>query len=122
MQIVGVILILAVLILAGFYFWYLSHQPAMAAQKVAGAQVFNIIVKSAYSPAVIEAELGQPIRINFTRQESTSCSEFVSFPDFKIRRELLENQTVAIELNPTKAGEFRFVCDMGMYQGKLIVK
>lgn len=122
MQIIGIILILAVLLLAGLWFWYMNKRSGVSAKEINGIQVFDIIVKGVYNPAIIEANLGKPIKINFNRQESDSCSQFVSFPDFKIRKELPENEIVTIELNPVNKGEFKFICDMGMYQGKLIIK
>ncbi|MDO8668989.1 MAG: cupredoxin domain-containing protein [Candidatus Buchananbacteria bacterium] len=122
MQLIGVALILTVLLLAGLWFWYMKNRSGVMAREVDNVQVFDIMVKGVYNPSVIEAKLGKPIKINFNRQESDSCSQFVNFPDFKIRKELPENQIVAVELNPTKAGEFVFLCDMGMYQGKLIIK
>lgn len=122
MQIIGVILILAVLLLAGLWFWYMKNRSGVLAKEVNGIQVFDIIVKGVYNPSIIEANLGKPIKINFHRQESNSCSQFVNFPDFKIRKELPENEIVTVELNPTQVGEFKFLCDMGMYQGKLIIK
>ena len=122
MPIIGVILILVVLLLAGLWFWYMNNRPSVLPKEVDGFQIFDIIVKGVYNPAIIEANLSKPIKINFNRHESTSCSQFVSFPDFKIRKDLLENEITTVELNPTKRGEFKFMCDMGMYQGKLIVK
>lgn len=121
MQIIGVILIFVVLLIAVLWFWYMKNRPGVLAKEVGGVQVFNITVKGVYNPSVIEAKLGKPIKINFNRQESDSCSQFVSFPDFKIRKELPENEIVTVEINPTNKGEFKFMCDMGMYQGKLIV-
>ena len=122
MQIIGIILILLVLVLAGLWFWQMKRRPGVAAKEVNGIQVFDVIIKGAYNPAVLTAKLGEPIRINFSRQESSDCSQFVSFPNFKIRKELPEGQIVTIELNPIQKGEFKFLCDMGMYQGKLIIE
>ena len=121
MQIIGFILILVVLGLYGLWLWSMRHQEAVGAKAVAGRQEFQIIVKGVYSPSVIKAKVGQPVRINFIRQESTDCSRFVNFADFKIRKELPEGQTVAVEFTPDQKGEFLFTCDMSMYQGKLIV-
>lgn len=85
-------------------------------------QEVDILVKGVYSPNVIEAELGKPLRINFNRDEETSCSEYVIFEDFKIRKRLPSHQTTSVEFTPDKKGEFDFTCSMGMYRGKIIVK
>ena len=122
MKIVGIILILAVL---GLYFLWLystRRQKGASAKVAAGIQTFDILVKGVYSPAVIRAKVGIPLRINFLREESNECSRFVNFPDFKIRKELPEGQRVIIEFIPERVGEFLFTCDMSMYQGKLIVE
>jgi len=122
MIITGIALIAIVVALYLAWIFYTRKQSGVSAKEEKGVQTFDILVKGVYSPSVIKAKPGQPVRINFTREESTSCSRFVNFPDFKIRQELPEGKTIAIELTPEKAGEFTFACDMNMYQGKLIVK
>lgn len=122
MQITGVILILVVIGLYALWITYTKNQQGVSAKTEGGVQVFDILVKGVYSPSVITAKLGKPIKINFKREESSECSRFVNFPDFKIREELPEDKTVTIKLNPDKKGEFIFTCDMSMYQGKLIIE
>ncbi|OGY47365.1 MAG: hypothetical protein A3J65_00475 [Candidatus Buchananbacteria bacterium RIFCSPHIGHO2_02_FULL_45_11b] len=121
MTIIGIILILAVIGLYAFWIWYTKNQSGVSAKTEGEIQVFDILVKGVYSPGVIAAKLGKPIKINFKRDESAECSRFVNFPDFKIRKELPEGKTITIELAPDKKGEFAFACDMGMYQGRLII-
>ncbi len=60
--------------------------------------------------------------MRFTRQESSSCSEMVLFPDFNKSAKLPEVQEVTLELIPEKAGEYGFQCQMGMLRGKLIIE
>ncbi|OGY49551.1 MAG: hypothetical protein A3B89_01725 [Candidatus Buchananbacteria bacterium RIFCSPHIGHO2_02_FULL_40_13] len=122
MQIIGVILIAVVIGLYFLWFWYTKNQEGAAAKSESGVQVFNILVKGVYSPNNLKVKMGQPVKINFRREESADCSRYVSFPDLKIRKELPEGQTVVIEFTPTKPGEIAFACDMGMYQGKVIVE
>jgi plastocyanin domain-containing protein len=81
-----------------------------------------VLVKGGYTPDVIVVEKGKPVRLNFVRTESASCSEMVLFPDFKKSAKLPEGETVAVEFMPDKAGEFEFQCQMGMLRGKLIVE
>ncbi len=81
-----------------------------------------ITVKGGYNPDIIVVKAGQPVRLRFTRQESSSCSEMVLFPDFNKSAKLPEGQEVSVELTPEKAGEFGFQCQMGMFRGKLIVE
>ncbi|MFA4871654.1 MAG: cupredoxin domain-containing protein [Patescibacteria group bacterium] len=122
MQLIGIILIIMVAVLFWLWLWYTKNQTGVAAKESGGRQVFDVIVKGVYSPNIIRAKLGEPIRINFTRQEDNECSRFVNFSDWQIRRELPAGRTVTIEITPTGKGEFIFACDMGMYQGKLIVE
>jgi plastocyanin domain-containing protein len=119
---IGVILIFVVMALYLLWLWLTKSQKGVKAKESNGIQVFDILVKGVYSPGVIRAKVGKPVRINFLRRESTDCSRFVNFPDFKIRRELPEGKTVTIEFTPDHAGDFLFTCDMSMYQGRLIVE
>ncbi|HEX9664455.1 MAG TPA: cupredoxin domain-containing protein [Patescibacteria group bacterium] len=122
MQIIGLILIIIVIGLYFFWLYFTKTQKGAMAVEKKGIQTFNILVKGVYSPNIIRTRVNQPVKINFRREESTDCSRYVNFPDFKIRRELPENKTVAIEFTPERKGEFVFTCDMSMYQGKLIVE
>lgn len=122
MQIVGLILISLVILLYILWIRFTRNQQGTVAKESNGVQVFDIVVKGVYSPNIITAKAGKPVRINFTRREDTECSRFVVFSDFNIRKELPENRTISVEFTPDKKGEFIFTCDMGMYQGRLIVE
>ena len=63
-----------------------------------------------------------PVRLNFYRDETSSCSEQVVFGDFGIARHLPAYKTTPVEFTPDKTGEFNFVCGMNMIRGKLIVE
>ena len=71
---------------------------------------------------MIVVKQGKPVRLNFYRDETASCSEQVVFGDFGIARDLPAFQTTPIEFTPDKAGEFTFTCGMNMMRGKLIVE
>ena len=120
MQIIGVILILLIIGLFAAWLYWTKKQTGVSAKETGGAQEFDIKVKGVYSPSVIKAKAGQPVRINFLREEDTECSRFVVFEGLNIRKDLPRGQAVAVEFTPQK-GEYKFTCDMGMYQGKLIV-
>jgi plastocyanin domain-containing protein len=80
-----------------------------------------IIVKSGYDPDVIVVKKGKPVRLNFTRQEASLCSEMVIFDKLGQSARLPEGETVTIEFTPEQRGEIPFQCQMGMLQGKVIV-
>ncbi len=74
------------------------------------------------TPSRIEVTAGQTITLNFLRTDASPCSEYVVFDDLGIHEQLPLNQTHTIKLNNVKTDHYRFTCQMGMYQGELIVK
>ena len=119
------VVVVGVLAIA-FVLWYFfgEREAAAAAASVTddGVQQINVTVKGGYSPDVIVVKEGQPVRLDFFRDETASCSEQVIFGDFGIARDLPAFKTTPIEFTPDKAGEFTFTCGMNMMRGKLIVE
>lgn len=105
-----------------WFFWLVKRPGVKAAVTTGGYQEAMVLVKGGYTPDVIVVERGKPVRLNFVRAESSSCSEMVLFPDFNKSAHLPEGETVPLELMPDKTGEFEFQCQMGMLRGKLIVE
>jgi plastocyanin domain-containing protein len=87
-----------------------------------GFQEAMILVKGGYTPDLIVADAGTPIRLTFLREESGACSERVVLADFHKSAELPEGQQVSIDLPATKPGEYLFQCGMAMLRGKLVVR
>jgi plastocyanin domain-containing protein len=104
------------------WFFFFSEKKGTRLAASGGVQETNIVVKGGYSPDVLVVKAGQPVRLNFNRQESASCSEMVLFPDFDKSAKLPEGEIVPIEFTPEKPGEYDFQCQMGMFHGKLIVE
>lgn len=120
MQIIGFILIAAVIALLFAYFkWSKSEVTAESGKS---GQKVTVIVEGAYNPNVIKVKKGQPLTIVFDRREDSSCSKKVVFSDFEIVQELTDFGKTEVNFTPEKAGEYGFSCEMGMYQGKLIVE
>ncbi len=109
-------------ILIAWYFWFAPKAQTRVAVSASGAQEVAVTVKGGYTPDVIVVQKGRPVRLTFTRQESSACSEKVLFPDFNQNALLPEGEQVTLEFTPDKAGEFGFQCQMGMLRGKLIVE
>ena len=105
-----------------WYFWLWRGEAVSAQAGAGGVQVVDVTVKGCYQPAAIVAETGRPLRLNFTRRESTPCGEEVVLPEFGRRAHLPEDRTVPIEVTPQKPGEYEFTCGMNMYKGKIIVR
>jgi len=123
MTIPQILVLSSAFVLSALVIWYFffSKTEGVRLGASGGVQEANIIVKGGYTPDVLVVKAGQPVRLNFTRKETASCSEMVLFPDFDKSAKLPTNETVAIEFTPEKAGEYDFQCQMGMLHGKLIV-
>ncbi len=119
---IGVVLGGAALI--AFILWYFfGEREKVAAQADAsGVQQIKVTVKGGYSPDVIVVKEGEPVRLDFYRDETSGCSEQIIFGDFGIARDLPAYKTTPIEFTPKKAGEFTFTCGMNMLRGKLVVQ
>lgn len=104
--------------------WYFFGEREKVAAEVsnAGVQQIKVTVKGGYSPDVIVVKEGIPVRLEFYRDEASSCTEQVVFGDFGIAKNLPAFQTTPIEFTPDKIGEFTFACGMNMVRGKLIVE
>ena len=109
-------------ILIAWYFWFAPKAQTRVAVSESGAQEVAITVKGGYTPDVIVVQNSRPVRLTFTRHESSACSEKVLFPDFNQNALLPEGEQVTLEFAPDKAGEYGFQCQMGMLRGKLIVE
>jgi len=105
-----------------WFFWLVRTKGVRAAVTSGGYQEQMILVKGGYTPDVIVVERGKPVRLNFVRQESASCSEMVMLPAFNKSANLPEGQTVAVEFLPKEPGEYEFQCQMGMLRGKIIAE
>jgi plastocyanin domain-containing protein len=105
-----------------WFFWLVKTTGVRAGVASSGYQEQMVLVKGGYTPDVIVVEAGKPVRLNFVRQESASCSEMVLLPAFNKSARLPEGQTVPVEFLPKERGEFEFACQMGMFRGKVIVE
>ena len=81
----------------------------------------GVRVRGGYQPNVIYATAGKPIRIVFRREETTPCSASVVFPDFGKSATLPPHEDVAVDLPPSRPGEYAFTCQAGILTGTLVV-
>jgi plastocyanin domain-containing protein len=105
-----------------WYFFVAGRARTTTAALRGGVQEVRVGVHGGYDPARITVKRGAPVRLVFDRQETSSCSEEVVFPDFGIRKFLPAFAQTAVELTPTEAGDYEFTCGMGMLRGRLIVE
>lgn len=112
----------ALIVFIIWFFWMKKARGTRATSAGSGYQEALILVKGGYTPDVVLVRKNQPVRLNFLREETASCSEMVILPDFEKSAHLPTGETVSIELLPREAGEYEFTCQMGMFRGKLVVE
>lgn len=105
------------LIGAELWWFMLSKTKSQKAQVKEGIQEVDIVVDGGYTPDRIEVTAGEPVRLNFYRQDPSGCLEQVLLPDFNKALDLTLNETTSVEIVPEKPGEYTFTCGMNMYRG-----
>ncbi len=105
-----------------WFFWLKKAIGVRAAVTSGGYQEQMVLVKGGYTPDVIVVEAGKPVRLNFVRQESASCTEMVVLGAFSKSARLPEGQVVPVEFLPKEPGEYEFACQMGMIRGKIVAE
>jgi plastocyanin domain-containing protein len=114
----GLVLIMFIV----WFFWLKRSTGVRAVETSGGYQEAMILVKGGYTPDTVIVRSGRPVRLNFRREETASCSDKVIFAGFQKSADLPTGETVAVELMPKEPGEFGFACPMGMFRGRLIVE
>lgn len=118
---IAIALIVALLVTAGVLWFFFAPRKAYRAPVRDGVQEAVVEVKGGYSPAVIEAEAGVPLRLIFDRKEDGECSSHVVFSDFGVDLALPAFRTTTLTLHPDQPGEYPFACGMNMLHGMLRV-
>jgi plastocyanin domain-containing protein len=111
---------LAAIAWVNWYFFFAERTAAIANTVEGGRQEVTVVVRGGYEPSTIRVKAGRPVRLAFDRQETSSCSEEIVFPDFNVRKFLPAHQRTIIELTPPKAGTYEFSCGMSMLHGRLV--
>lgn len=104
-----------------WYFFLSRRQSVATAIAGAGVQEIDVLVKGGYKPDVVRVAPNVPLRLRFRREESSTCSEEVVFPDFGIKRSLPAFATTTIDLPASPPGTYGFACGMDMLHGSLVV-
>lgn len=116
---IAIALIMALLVTAGVLWFFFAPRKAYRAPLRDGVQEAVVEVKGGYNPAVIEAEVGMPLRLIFDRKEDGECSSHVVFSDFGVDLALPAFRTTTLTLHPDQPGEYPFACGMNMLHGTL---
>ena len=118
-----VVVIAGAAAIAAVLWYFFGERQAVAARAgEGGVQEVKITVKGGYTPDVVVVKQGRPVRLDFYRDETSSCSEQVVLGDFGIARDLPAFKTTPVEFTPQKPGEFTWTCGMNMLRGKLVVE
>lgn len=102
--------------------WYFFLAGRAAPAAAAGTGPVTIVVKGGYAPSTVRVKAGAPVRLVFDRQETSSCSEEVVFPDFGIRRFLPAHEQTTVELPAPAPGRYEFMCGMSMLRGAIVAE
>jgi len=81
----------------------------------------RVEVKGGYTPSVVRVRAGVPVRLEFHRDETNTCTEEVVLPDFGIRTFLPAHRTTPVSFTPAE-GTYEFTCGMGMVRGKIVAE
>lgn len=95
---------------------------ALRADASASPGELHVHVRGGYSPDVLRARAGEPVRISFLRDETAACSERVVFPHFGKSAMLPLGELVTVELPPAEPGTYEFACAMNVLHGLLILE
>lgn len=111
---------IGVLVIVAIVFWFWLWKPR-AMQQTGGSAIDIVVANGIYKPDVIEVKRGATVTLNFRRDDPSPCAEQVIFHGLDISETLPIGKVKSIQLTPKESGDYRFTCQMQMYQGTLKV-
>ncbi|MCJ0762413.1 cupredoxin domain-containing protein [Variovorax terrae] len=90
----------------------LAAAGALAGDALAQAPVRVIRISArrfVFTPGTVRLKLGEPVQLELTTEDVPMG---FSVPDFKVRQDIVPGTTQTLRLQPDKAGEFVFLCDV----------
>ena len=103
------------------WYFFLAGRSSATAVGDGGLQRVRVEVKGGYTPSVVRVRAGVPVRLEFHRDETNTCTEEVVLPDFGIRASLPAHRTTPVSFTPAE-GTYEFTCGMGMVRGKIVAE
>jgi len=103
------------------WYFFLAGRSSATAVAHGGLQRVRVEVKGGYTPSVVRVRAGVPVRLEFHRDETNTCTEEVVLPDFGIRTFLPAHRTTPVSFTPAE-GTYEFTCGMGMVRGKIVAE
>jgi plastocyanin domain-containing protein len=100
--------------------WFWLWKPRNAVDTKSG--VIDIrVANGTYTPALIDTPAGQPLTFRVLREDASPCAEYLIIDELGISESLPINRLHTVTLPALEAGDYRFHCQMNMYQGILRV-
>jgi plastocyanin domain-containing protein len=94
--------------------------PVSAAQKPRTVEL--AVTKDCFVPAEVKVRKGEPIKLVITRKVQRTCATEVVLDGTGIKKELPLDKAVEIEFTPSRTGQIKYACAMGMIGGVLLVE
>jgi plastocyanin domain-containing protein len=101
-----------------------AQQPGPVAEGklVNGVRVVELTVTgNGFEPSNVKVRKGEKVRLVVTRKTQRTCATEIVIKDAGINTPLPLDKAVAVEFTPSKTGELRYTCGMGMIGGTLFV-
>lgn len=98
------------MLLAAGALWVGSAPALSSLAAAAKPRVIDIVAKKfVFVPGEIRVEQGETVTLRFTAPEVPMG---FNLADFGLRTDIVPGQVASLELTPTKAGSFTFLCDV----------
>ena len=95
-------------------------ENASIPQSAESAVIQINVENSRYSPNLVYAQAGVPVRLELVTDNTQSCTRAFTIPSLDLAQILPKTGVVAIDIPAQKAGRLGFTCSMGMYSGEII--
>lgn len=112
--------VIGVAAMAAIAWWFWGWKPGKGAQASHGTLDVEVS-NGTYTPAVIEANVGEPLTLNLLRKDASPCAEYFIIDDLDVSVQLPINKVMPVRIAASAPGEYRMHCQMNMYQGLLRV-
>ncbi len=112
--------LVGLLLMAGIVWWFWLYHRAPAALAEGGA-IQITVEHGVYVPDRVRIPVNKPTTLRFLRKDPSSCAAMVVFDGLGLSAALPVGEVTEVVVAPSKAGEYRFSCQMQMYRGTLDV-
>jgi plastocyanin domain-containing protein len=95
-----------------------SEPPVLAKDNT----VALTVTAKGFEPTPVRVKAGQPVKLIITRKSEDTCATEIVLKDYNIQQTLPLGEPVTVAFTPTKTGEVKYACGMGMISGVLLVE